>query len=390
MLPFFLSLSLPLETDHDRDGPAPWTDAAERWDTTVPEVSEIDYLAAVAYKVLLEYYDITLWRPTGETVTFWGNPRLHRRGWKGELNRRLGDARLRLRLTREGEQYRLTVSRAAASIGRPPLVNTLLFALTFLTVLLAAAFREHGPAVFTRPELLASGLPFTLTLLCILLVHEMGHFLAGRRRGVQMSYPYFIPAPTFLGTFGAIIRTRSPIRTRADLIFIGAAGPLAGAVPSLAALLWGYATSTVIPAPPPGEALIFGDSLLTWGLARLFFGALPPDATIYLSSIALAGYVGLLVTMLNLLPLGQLDGGHVIYGLLPRRQKETAIAFLLFLFVLGFTWKGWWLWMALAILLRPFHPPVREGETALDRRHRIIGWTAVVLFALTFVPAPIR
>lgn len=356
----------------------------------MPEVSEIDYLAAVAYKVLIDYFDITLWKPTGETVTFWGNPRLHRRGWKRSLNRRLRAARVRLRLIREGERYRLIVSRAQESIGRPPLVNTLLFAATFLTVLLAAAFRERGPAVFSRPELLVSGLPFTLALLCILLVHEMGHFAAGHRRGVQMSYPYFIPAPTFLGTFGAIIRTRSPIRTRDDLILVGAAGPLAGAAPALAALIWGYATSTVVPAPPPGEALIFGDSAITWVVTRLFFGALPPDSTVSLSSMALAGHVGLLVTMLNLLPLGQLDGGHVVYGLFPRRQKETAIAFLVFLFVLGFAWKGWWIWMVLAMIMRPFHPPVQQNETPLSRRHRIIGWAAVILFALTFVPLPIR
>jgi membrane-associated protease RseP (regulator of RpoE activity) len=207
---------------------------------------------------------------------------------------------------------------------------------------------------------------------------------------VQMSYPYFIPAPTFLGTFGAIIRTRSPIQTRDDLILVGAAGPLAGAIPALAALIWGYATSTVVTAPAPGEALFFGDSLITWSVARLFFGVLPPDSTVSLSSLALAGHVGLLVTMLNLLPLGQLDGGHVVYGLFPRRQKETAVAFLVFLFILGFAWKGWWIWMVLAMIMRPFHPPVQRGDLPLSRRYRVIGWAAVVLFVLTFVPLPIQ
>jgi hypothetical protein len=354
----------------------------------MPEVTEIDYLAAVAYKALVDYFDITVWRPTGSSVTFWGNPRLHKRGWKRELNHRLAAAGLRLRMDRDGQQYRLMTSRAPESIGRPPLVNALLFVLTFLTVLLAAAFREHGSAILSRPELLVSGLPFTLTLMLILVVHEMGHFVAGHRRGVQMSYPYFIPAPTFLGTFGAIIRTRSPIRNRNDLIMIGAAGPLAGAVPAIIALIWGYMTSTVLPIPT-GDALSFGDSLITRLIQFLIFGPLPPGYAVYLSSIALAGFVGLLVTMLNLLPLGQLDGGHVIYGLFPRRQKEMAVAFLVFLFVLGFAWNGWWIWMVLAIIMRPFHPPVQEGDLPLSRRHRIIGWTAVILFVLTFVPLPI-
>ncbi|MDD4051442.1 MAG: site-2 protease family protein [candidate division Zixibacteria bacterium] len=354
----------------------------------MPDVTEIDYLAAVAYKILADYFDVTLWRPTEPSVTFWGNPHLHRRGWKRELNRRLTAAGVQVRMERDGERYRLTVFRASESIGHPPLVNTLLFVLTFLTVLLAAAFREHGSDILSRPELLVSGLPFTLALLCILLVHEMGHFVAGHSRGVRMSYPYFIPAPTFLGTFGAIIRTRSPIRTRNDLVLIGAAGPLAGAIPSVIALIWGYMTSTVQPIPT-GEALSFGDSLLSRAVQFFIFGSLPPDSAVYLSSIALAGYVGLLVTMLNLLPLGQLDGGHVIYGLFPRRQKELAIAFLIFLFILGFMWNGWWLWMVLALLMRPFHPPVQEQDIPLDGRYKKIGWAAVILFLLTFVPMPI-
>ena len=363
--------------------------AAGLWNrVTMTETFDADLFATATYRVLKEYFDITLYRPSERQVIFWGNPMLHQRGWKRALNRRLGEVNARVQIERDHDRYRIVVSPLPHTIGRPPLIHLLLFALTFLTVLLAAAFREKGAAILTDPRLLLSGLPFTLTLLFILLVHEMGLFVAGHRRCVIMSYPYFIPAPTFLGTFGALIRTRSPIRTRNDLILIGAAGPLAGAVPSLIALGWGYATSTMGPLPP-GPVMMLGYSLITWVLQALLFGAAPNGFAVQLSSIALAGQVGLLVTMLNLLPLGQLDGGHIIYGLFQRRQRMLAVMFLIFLGGLGFFWNGWWIWLALALLMRPYHPPVIDETIPLDPVHRKIGWIAIGLFVLTFVPRPI-
>jgi len=355
----------------------------------MPETPPDDIFALNVFRILRDYFDITLYRTREKEVFFQANPVLHRRGWKRELNRRLAQIQARVKIARDGDRYFLTASPLPRTLGRPPLVNILLFILTFLTVLLMATFTQVGEEVFDNPALLTRGLPFTLVLLTILLVHEMGHFRAGHKRGVIMSYPYFIPAPTFLGTFGAVIRSRTPIRTKNDLIMVGAAGPLAGAVPAILAIAWGYSQSPIAPIPE-GPILGFGHSLLTLLVQQIMFGPVPDGYGLHLSSIALAGQVGLLVTMLNLLPLGQLDGGHIMYGLFGRRQYKLAAIFMAGLFFLGwFYWKGWWLWLVIATLMRPFHPPVIDESTPLDRKHRIIGWAAIILFILTFAPLPI-
>jgi hypothetical protein len=349
---------------------------------------DIDYLAGSAYRVLKNYFDINTYYPGENQVVFTAGPTLNSRGWKRELSKRLAGIRAHATIEREGGQYRITVKPLEAGIGFPPLLNSLLFILTFLTVLVAASFREVGSSFLKEPTLLVKGLPFTITLLIILVVHEMGHFIAGARRGVIMSYPFFIPAPNFLGTFGALIKTRTPIANRNDLILIGAAGPLAGALPALLALVFGYTQSTFIPRAV-GPDWMLGNSLITLAVQHLTIGATPLRFVIDHSPISLAGQVGLLVTMLNLLPLGQLDGGHVIYGLFGRWQRALAMIFLAFLLFLGFNWHGWWIWMILAVLIRPFHPPVFYDTHVPDRKHRVIGWVAVILFVLTFVPIPI-
>lgn len=349
---------------------------------------DIDLFATSTFKIVKDYFDITLYRPTETHIVFLANPVLHRRGWKREMHRRLAQVRARARIDRDRESYRITVVPLARTIGWPPLVNALLFVLTFLTVLIAAAYQEVGGAFVGEPALLIKGIPFTLTLLTILLVHEMGHFWAGHKRGVIMSYPFFIPAPNFLGTFGAVIRSRSPIRDRNDLILIGAAGPLAGAIPAFIALIVGYAASDIGPRAA-APLFTFGNSMLTFFLQWAFFGPIPADMTIQFSPVALAGKVGLLVTMLNLLPLGQLDGGHIIYGLVEKNQYRLAVLFMLCLAGLGYFWPGWWIWLVLAVLMRPFHPPVIDKSVVPDGRHKKIGWAAVALFLLTFVPMPI-
>ena len=134
---------------------------------------------------------------------------------------------------------------------------------------------------------------------------------------------------------------------------------------------------------------MFGNSLLTWVSQQLFFGDVPAGMMIHYSPIALAGKVGLLVTMLNLLPLGQLDGGHIMYGLFRRRQRYLAAVFMVFLVGLGFYWAGWWIWLALAFIMRPFHPPLIDESLVPDDRHLLMGWIAVALFILTFAPRPI-
>jgi hypothetical protein len=348
---------------------------------------DIDLFATSVFGIVNDYFDIRIYRPTEAGVVFLANPVLHKRGWKRDLRRRLAAVKARARIEREHEGYRITVTALPRRIGRPPFLNSMLFVVTFFTVLAAAAYREVGDALLSNPRLLSAGLPFTLTLVTILVVHEMGHFWAGYRRRVVMSYPYFIPAPTFLGTFGAVIRTRSPIRNRNDLIMVGASGPLLGAIPAVIAIAVGYAVSHVAPASP--REIMFGNSLLTWLFQQVFFGDVPAGMMIRYSPIALAGKVGLLVTMLNLLPLGQLDGGHVIYGLVRRKQHYLAAVFMVFLVGLGFYWAGWWIWLGLAFLMRPFHPPLIDESIPPDGWHKKTGWIAVMLFIITFAPRPI-
>jgi len=349
---------------------------------------DTDLFATSVFRIVSDYFDVTLYRPADSGVTFVANPVLHKRGWKHDFRRRLAAVKARARIERDRESYRITVVPTTRVVGPPPLLNGILFFATFLTVLTAAAYREVGDDFLTEPWLILRGMPFTLTLLTILVVHEMGHFWAGFRRRVVMSYPFFIPAPTFLGTFGAVIRTRSPIRNRNDLILIGAAGPLAGAVPALLAVIVGYAASDIVPAGG-ARLFTFGNSLLTLMFQRLFFGDIPAGMMIDYSPIALAGKVGLLVTMLNLLPLGQLDGGHIMYGMFRRKQRLLALLFMLFLVGLGSYWAGWWIWLALAFLMRPFHPPLIDESVPADRAHRRAGWIAIALFIVTFAPRPI-
>jgi len=349
---------------------------------------DIDLFATSVLRIINDYFEVTRYHPTGRQIVFMANPILHRRGWKREMNRRLASVRARARVERERESYRITVFPLSRSVGAPSLANILLFILTFLTVLVAAAYQEVGNALLDNPYRLVAGIPFTVTLMIILVFHEMGHFWAGHRRGVIMSYPFFIPAPTLFGTFGAIIRTRSPISNRRDLILVGAAGPLAGAIPAIAALIIGYAASGVVQQTHE-PLFIFGNSLLTLLTQWLFFGTIPHGMMIDFSPIAMAGKVGLLVTMLNLLPLGQLDGGHIIYGLLGKGQHRLAVVFMICLVGLGYLWAGWWIWLFLGLIMRPFHPPVIDKSIVPDSRHKKIGWCAVLLFIVTFVPLPI-
>src|SRR6266851_6549493 len=197
-----------------------------------------------------------------------------------------------------------------------PRTNVVLFLLTVLSTLVAGsgAFFAFNPLV--EPRRLLEGIPFSFTLLAILGTHEFGHYFTARAYGASVSLPYFIPAPPPLlfGTLGAIIRMRSPARDRNSLFDIAAAGPLAGLVVALPALWIGLGWSKVA-ALPEGGNVVFGDSLLMRFMTWLAFGPLPPGHDVFVHPVALAGWVGLFVTALNLIPVGQLDGGRIAYAL---------------------------------------------------------------------------
>jgi membrane-associated protease RseP (regulator of RpoE activity) len=206
---------------------------------------------------------------------------------------------------------------------------------------------------------------------------------------VPASPPLFIPGPPhFIGTFGAIIRMRGPIMDRRALFDIGVAGPLAGFVVAVAALIVGLNLSTVVDRTAT-FGLQLGEPLLLQFLAWLVIGPISPESDIVLHPIAFAAWFGFFVTSINLLPIGQLDGGHVAYALWGGRQRTMAFIAVPILIVLGFVgWPGWFLWAFMAGLWGLGHPPVRDPHAPLGRNRTIVGWIALAVFVSTFAPVP--
>lgn len=208
---------------------------------------------------------------------------------------------------------------------------------------------------------------------------------------MEATLPYFIPAPTIFGTFGAFIKMKSPIVTRKALIDIGASGPIAGFIISVIATIIGLNMSEIVSSAQAKGALNLGDSLLFSLLAKIVLGVTPSDSDILLNPVAFAGWIGLFVTSINLIPVGQLDGGHIAYALFG--EKHTRISFMLiFVMILFglFLWEGWFVWAVLLLILGLRHPPVIYWEVPLDSKRKFIGWLAFVIFILTFIPTPFQ
>jgi len=272
----------------------------------------------------------------------------------------------------------------------------LLFCLTIFTTLWAGAYQAYsgmvgGPIDFllAHPAGLWKGVPFAGTLLFILVTHELGHYVLSKIHRVPASLPLFIPGPPhFIGTFGAIIRMRGPILNRRALFDIGVAGPLAGFVVAVVALIVGLGFSQVVDRTAT-FGLQLGEPLLLQFLSWVVIGSLPPEADVVLHPMAFAAWFGLFVTSLNLIPIGQLDGGHVAYALWGPRQRTMAFAIVPVLIVLGFVgWPGWFVWAFMAGLWGFGHPPVRNPNVPLGTARMIVGWLALLVFVVTFAPIP--
>lgn len=276
---------------------------------------------------------------------------------------------------------------------KPPrrLLHLGLLLATVVTTIIAGALQQ-GVNPLETPELLYKGIPFSFTLLLILGAHEMGHYLVSRRHHLDVTLPYFIPAPPIpfiIGTFGAFIRIRSPIRDKRALLDVGCSGPLIGVLVSIPVILIGLKLSTVTVMGGSGETLTLGEPLLFKLLSWLALGSLTPEQNVILHPVAFAGWIGLLVTALNLLPVGQLDGGHVAYALFPEYHRYISLGVLGLLVVCGVLfWQGWLMWAVLLAFLGWRHPPPYLFWVPLDRRRRVLGIITIVVFGLTFSPAP--
>lgn len=242
-----------------------------------------------------------------------------------------------------------------------------------------------------------SGFLFSSSLLAILAAHEFGHYFLALFHRMKATLPYFIPAPPFpitpIGTFGAFIKMKSPIPSRVALFDVGIGGPLAGFAVALPLTILGIMNSVVVPELEiGGGAFILGDSLLFKGLTIMFGPPVPAGADVLLHPVAYAGWIGLLVTAINLLPIGQLDGGHIIYAMFPRLHSYIARFFFITLVGVGFFYfQGWLVWAVLILfLIRLDHPPTQEDRMTLDTSRMMLGYMAIILFIMTFVPVPME
>ena len=275
-----------------------------------------------------------------------------------------------------------------------------LFTTTIVGAGLNATFQLNRPVdldqdfdiifrLWGHPGLLLQGLPFSVTLLTILFAHEMGHYLTCLRYGINASLPYFLPAPTLIGTLGAFIRIRSPIYTRRALFDVGVAGPIAGFVLLVPALIAGLLLSRIQPGIAEHGDFVFGTPLLLRLLEGLAFPGVPVS-DISLHPVARAAWVGILATALNLLPIGQLDGGHILYSFFWKRHKLLSRVFVVALVPIGFFYS--WSWLVWAVILALFglrHPMIFD-PTPLGPERTRLGWLALAMLILCFTLSPIR
>ena len=245
-----------------------------------------------------------------------------------------------------------------------PWLHIVLFIATFFSTLTVGALQTQTIGdIIKTPSKITAGLPFSLALMLILLCHELSHYIASRKHRVKATLPYFI----------------------------GASGPIAGFIVSLLAVIIGLPLSRIIVTKGLEGGLALGDSLLFSLLSRLILGELPESYDVLLHPIAFAGWIGFFVTALNLIPVGQLDGGHIAYALLEGKHANMSKILVLSMLILGFLfWEGWIIWAILLIILGLRHPPVMYWETPLNSRRRLISWITAIIFILTFIPVPFK
>lgn len=254
---------------------------------------------------------------------------------------------------------------------------------------------SEGPSGLSDTQLLWGALWYSGTILAILGCHELGHYFACRYYDVDASLPFFLPAPLLTGTLGAFIRIREPIPTKRMLFDIGIAGPIAGFLVAVPALVFGLAMSNVValPAPLPPSTLYLGEPLLYKAVSWLFWGSPPDGYSVNMHPMAFAGWFGLLATALNLFPIGQLDGGHISYAVLGRRSSYVTIAAVVVAIGLSYFSSSWIAWTVLMIVMLVVfgrhHPRTFDEHVPLDPPRRWLALFALVMFVVSFSPVPI-
>ena len=290
---------------------------------------------------------------------------------------------------REGTQHLVQFGFFKKPDTRPKYwLNLLLFIATILSTIFAGSLNSGGNP-FSNFSDLWLGIPFSVSIMAILTCHELGHYFMSRREGLITTLPYFIPVPFhFLGTFGAVIRMKSIVPSRKTLLKVGMSGPIAGFLVAVPVSIIGIYLSEIRAVPETAGLLRLGDSLLFSLIARVFHPDIPQGSDLLLHPVAFAGWIGLLVTAMNLIPIGQLDGGHVMYSLFLKKRRYVYIPLFGALIGLGFLWAGWLIWVIIAFFIARRDPVIQDTLTPLSTREKLYAIFPYLILVLTFVPQP--
>lgn len=285
-----------------------------------------------------------------------------------------------------GNAIQIVFSKSDIDYRHNYILHAMLFILTFITTTLVGS--TGGNNII---EYFLNGLPYSISLMLILTSHEMGHYFAAKSYGVIATLPYFIPFPSIIGTMGAVIKIKTPIPDKKSLFYIGCMGPLAGFIISLIVSIIGLNQSIIIQIPDnAADIIIFGDSILFYILTKAILGNIPAGFDVQLSPMAWAGWIGFLVTSLNLMPVGQLDGSHILYALFGKKQLYFGWLFFIGLLILSFFWHGWILWIFIILTFVMIGHPYIPTTRKLNKLEYIIGIICIIIFIITFIPIPVK